>query len=52
MIFIMPMNFTIGTWLVRVRVGGGGLRWIRPILFPMMPIIAPTLVFYVLLHII
>jgi hypothetical protein len=52
MIFIMPINFTMGTSLVRVKVGGGGLRWIKAILFPMMPITTPTLVFYVLLHII
>jgi hypothetical protein len=30
---ITPMNFTMETWLVRVKIKNGGLKWIR-VIFP------------------
>ncbi len=29
MIYIMPINFIMKTWLAKVRVGDGVLRWIK-----------------------
>jgi hypothetical protein len=29
MIYIMPINFTMKTWLAKVKVGGGVLKWIK-----------------------
>jgi hypothetical protein len=33
----MPTNFIMGTWLAKVTVGGGGLRWIGTMTFLIKP---------------
>ncbi len=42
MFHIRPINSTMGTWLVGVRVGGGSLKWIKANFLPMRPITFPT----------
>jgi hypothetical protein len=38
----MPIKFTMGTKLVKVKVGGGNKKWIKVILFMMKPTMSPT----------
>jgi hypothetical protein len=49
MIHIMPINFIMGTWLVKFKVGGGGLRWTEAIVLSMKPT-SPTFFFSSLLN--
>lgn len=42
MICIMPMHIIMGTWLTRIKVGGGSLRRIRAIFLMVKPTTSPT----------
>jgi hypothetical protein len=47
----MPISITMGTWwLVRIKIRGNGMWWIRPILLLMKPTTPPTFVFSPLLN--
>jgi hypothetical protein len=47
----MPISITMGTWwLVRIKIKGNGMWWIRPILLLMKPTTPPTFVFSPLLN--
>jgi hypothetical protein len=50
MIGIMPICIAMETWLIRIRVEGYGLRWIKIIFILMRSITPPTLVFSPLFH--
>jgi hypothetical protein len=44
MVYIMAIHLAMGARLVGIKVGGGRLRRIRAILFPMLPTTPPTLI--------